>query len=461
MLRKLLAVIITIGLLAGTSVSAQEDSTVKTWYFAMMQGTVAAYTAEGEMNTLLEAEKIGSGTRLGPQTALLEVTVGGATAIYKLTPEAAEPLDFDFDFEELEHPPEASLALASPDGTHAVIFSSYTFAPAVLIDLETNTGELLTDLILHPQNCCRFSADGAYFRYPSGQPNSDATWTLWEHDLAAGQERAIHEYTRAVPLMPDRYGEYWLYSLGLNADTQTWSYILVHADGTAETFDEFPANQEHIIYWTIIGDETVTYNAACTADCTVEVYPLPEGEPAVFSMPSTEENVTPLYRGENGLLVWFQMAELWFLSDDGEAEQVGFSPQAGTHYPRGERWVVVTDAPDSTNFKVWDNLTQTFVMESETVGDYMYLDLHNRETGFLLADLSTNEAPTYLYREEAVVELPPGRYFELLADGTVLGWSQMGIEGKTGPGIFRYDPGPGEYTMLVEGMFPLPLQDAQ
>lgn len=458
MFRNVFIIIALVVTLTGTGVSAQED--VEEWRFAFMRGSIAAYNLKGEMNVVLEVDEIISGARLGPQAALVEVVVDDTTAIYKLTPDSAEPLVFDFDLEALEHPLE-TLTLVSPDGTHAVLFSSYSLAPAALVNLETNTGELLTDLILHPQNCCRFSADGAFLRYPSGKISEDEVWTLWERDLATGEERAIHEYTRAVPLTPDRYGEYWLYSAGLNADTQTWSYTLVQADGTTETIDEFPATQEYAIYWTIMSDVMVAYNAACGEDCTVEVHPLPEGEPVTYSMPSTEEHLVPLYRSDAGLLTWHQMAELWFLpAGDSEAELIGFSPM-GLRYEIGNRWVVVADAPDSTKFKVWDNLNQTFVMEDESAGDRMFSSLYENEAGFLLVDLSAAGAPTYLYREGAgeVIKLPDGRYFELLADGSVLGWGEVETEGELASGIYRYDPDTGESTLLVEEMAPLLLRE--
>jgi hypothetical protein len=457
-------------------VGAQADDT---WYFAVGEGQLVAYALGGEVNVLVETGVDDGvyGWRLGPQSALVALSVAdGLYHYYHLTPDAAQPLTFDFETEGLSPPEAANGKLAAYRDPYVVLMLSERPHLGLLADMDTGMVTPLQHPLYYPFNLysARFSADGQLLRYMGSAPDDSQPWRLQERDLASGEERTIHTLsleTNLPYITTDTYGEQWIVSV---RGDEGHSETLLDSDGSSEVLPGDQISEGHTLTQ-LFEDDVIAY-VPCNDQCELQLNPGTENESVLFVVPQITSRIEPIARvDDQTLLVQMQYDYLLLEDEPGadmafkSAETLGFWA-LGTVIPtRGDalwsgRWLATVDQPLSpTAYRVWDGVSKDFVLEGGpgAADTFWIASLTYGDGGVLVMEQTLEEARAQLYRaaDGAVIELPAisnGEYVDVLPDGTVL-YSQVSGSETLTKGIYHYDPDTETYTLLVEAVKPIKL----
>lgn len=441
-------------------VHAQDD---ETWHFASLPPDfgLVAYTTSGEVVTLIEAGVLpeAGGWRLDERTALAALEVDGASGIYLLSPDGAQPVEIagidlpaDFVFD----PP---VLLAKTGGYAAFVDTPMMMGSApLLLDIEAGTLTFLATLTVMQM---RFDAEGAVLRYFAGEERESDEWALVERDLATGDETVIFENDGTTPFglllsaSATDDGEHWLVFL---SEQSEFLQMQINADGTTTEYaiDTVDAS----VVRGFFGDVMVATSRTCEAGCAVELRSLNDEPLLSFDAPTTV-GFSPMARPTETSLLALLDSEWYLLSVDEPPLRLGaFEP--GTVLsslpnmlsPDG-RYLIVPSG-GTGQVRVWDTVTREVVV-NHTVQFGVSPQFYD---GYFLLQDANQEASLYFNEMVGVVELPSERgeiYFEALPDGVLFSLRREELAGDDELGIYVYDIASGDERLLVEGAFPMGL----
>jgi hypothetical protein len=474
----ILSVLLTVLIAPVTpQLEAQDGETPgETWYFATAWGdtnsALTAFTLDGESRVLF-AEGVSprpdGSWRLGPQLALAVLRVNDVPGLYQMTPDEARRLRPTFEAGNEEDWLPTFPISAYPPYVVMAVTPRPPASPALLVNLETGTFDLLTghaDVLRAPPV---FSADGRYLRYVSWdfEANSDwqtAPWTLWERELATGSERPVHTLTNAnLSLAHDRYGEGWM-NVSTDPDRKIQTYTYSYLDGTQETLAEFNlSDQSSLAVYRLFDDHLLVFDPFCETACKMSFHPLAGGDLMQFVLPEQDFAFGPLRWIDATRLLAAGQETIWLMNSDGTTQVLGYwSPMSvfvsrdAIASPDG-RWVlVINDVEDPTHYSIVDTLTGTAVATGEMeVGAMVWY----RDGGFLATNNQMRNFMLYRDVDQTVVWLPEvekGQYLDVQPDGMVL-YAQFVETDTRDPGLYRYDPAADTFTFLFDLMDPIAL----
>ncbi len=426
-----------------------------TWYFAQDNGDLVAFTAEGAQQTVApDFGEVQIGWRFDAQTALFLSEDGDEVAhLYRATPDGAA---------EIVVPGSPDLSnlrrLLDHSGDHVLlgVFTPGLFPTmGVLVNVADGTAEVLTHRVAR---VARF--DGDHLRYVS--VDEENHWSFVERDLTGSEKRTLHTFSAPPNASPfisaNDTGTRWVFSS--RDENRQLVNTLVNADGTTESLDS--GTTEQPLAWLLSGDALISYAPLCETDCPVS---LREGD---------NETTFTLAEGRAGIAVLAQPApetlviaragsELLLLEAGSEPQPLGeYDPVSmmisGENLlsPDGRYLFSVTETDDSPRFLVSDLLNNALVYSATGGVGTQVLWF---ERGFVASMFgSDGEATAYFYDAGTSLVLPnrdAGVYFDILPDDRLLYALNREAEAVGAPGIYRYDPADGTYTLLLEGARPL------
>jgi hypothetical protein len=441
------------------------------WRFAVKptEGQLIAYTVEGEQKVLIEAEVGGQnyrGWRLTADSALAHLVIQDKGGLYRLTSTDVQP--FTAKSAEAEQLLDAKRfwTQVSKAGSYIVLWSQQKvpLADALVVNVDAGTFEKLTDRVEGTfAQAPKLAADGRYVRYLSRNPEQDSKQTrLIEREIETGAERVL--YTVEDELMPyfsvDRDGEHWLYQRLMKDGVQR---ALITPDGKIEQSNQAvnePGSQMQLV----TDDGILSYSPTCKQNCELTLQPY-SGEPAVMlTLPANEKgysvsSLIPL--DEDSWLIYSGPAN-WVLRRDGPAQALHFSPekllQPFEQLLSPDHRFILALNEDETGWQVWDNQQQKFALQSKPGDRLIYAMIYYGDGGFVVED--GKHFTLYRTGDGQVMDLPgaKGQYFESLADGRVLYFGTLPDTERQSPGIYLYNPADQQFTLLVEGGRPFPVQ---
>jgi len=155
-------------------------------------------------------------------------------------------------------------------------------------------------------------------------------------------------------------------------------------------------------------------------------------------------------------LLLFVNNQFWLLSGDGESIRIGTFDQAlglrESISPDGRYVVVMDETQEPTAYRVWDNLTKTYVAEIAPGKRVTKAGVIYAKDGFLLYVASRKPVPPavfYSYKDGKTMELPipeAGHYVEVMSDTQFLFEQRSGAES----GIYRYDTTSNMTTLILK-----------
>lgn len=449
----------------GVGGAAAQDAET-TWYFAQsLDGSVVAYTADGETRTLIEGgagrPPVARAWRFGPQSVLALLESSDLFGLYHLTPETAAPITVDgLDAQMVS---DGNWVLLGRSGPYAALvdFGANPGGPGLLVNLEAGTAAALTGQVYTIGGMILpFSRDGR-LRYLSRENPEDAPklWAIRERDAQTGEERVLHELDgEEFPLVTsDRYGDAWLVGA---ADGRT----IYGADGSVTPRTNLPRG----IFASVYVDQLMSYDMLCQQDCTFNWEALDGGAAQSYPLPGTGDFRRVSVRdrlSENELLVMVSgdLGQVFYIvSTEGASSMLGLwnpaqvmaQPVPGGALSPDGRYLLTLGTPLSeTQYAVWDLQERRFALTGPLETDYNIISVIYGAGGFLVTE---DFLRFTLFRadDETITPLPGEeerrRYFEVLEDGSVL-FSAGGPAG----GISRYDPVSENVTVLVDEATPI------
>jgi hypothetical protein len=437
--------------LLGSALSAQE---AERWYYGWNpdSGEVFAYTAEGEVNSLLsDVGEIEYIRRVNDENALGLLLAGDAEQLYLLTPEEARSLTATFDTSDFDFAP---LLIG---GDYALFTSSYSFGAStgMLADFSAGTLSPLGDFDMHRGvRQAAFSEDGALLRFIRVDEGEPDQWSLVERTLATGEDRVIYSGEGFPNLIADDYGDHWLVSENVSeGDNPRRAYVLVSASGESETAAE--SSRDNPVAGNLLEGYVLSYSADCSGGCEVTMQPIEGGAERTLAAPGFFNPVAVV--GDGQLLVVDLETDAFYLLSEGEQPQEigGYDPRIVSQpfsellSPDERFLLVLTEEGDVEGYSVWDFEQEQFAFHSP-IEQYPFILVYYDEGGFIV----TEGVVTFdLYRtaDGSAFPLPEeaGRCLVVLDDGDVL--CTITGDSEHDRGIYRYDADEDTYVLLVEG----------
>lgn len=453
----LLLMMVWVGVTA-TPASAQD---APTWYYGIRPetGEVFAYTAEGDVNILLEGiEDYTRIMRLNDRSAfgLFERTdTPDVDQLYALTPEAASPLTLSFDLPDVDET-EFEYALQAYTDRYAVFASTFRAVGGygLLADFEAGTITLLSEQKINNIGLqVHFSEDGRLLRYVRLEGEGMNAWSLVERNLETGDEHVFFTGEGYPNVGSNASGDYWLAQIPQpESETAARDYVLIDTEGSTRIVVE--TSRDAIVGARLFDDSVFTWSFDCAESCTASLQSIEGDDSHTFAAPPVSSMMTPLgWVNETQLLVLSD--ELYYvLSEDAAPQFIGLwdtqhivDPPAKTLSPDGRFLLALTGDQDDT-YGVWDFDRQEYVVEA-TPERFPLVSVVYSDAGFIVTNGFVNFV---LYRADdgMLAELPDGAWFDMLADADVLGNIRDDHQ-ELAPGIYRYDVDEDAFTLLVEG----------
>jgi hypothetical protein len=438
------------------------------WHFGWDNdsGAMVAYNSSGITQPLMtiDPDVPPVGWRLGPDRALAILSSGGVPGLYQLTSGGAAQVQPLFGAEVIL--PQLS-QLAAFNGQYAVLVAeSGAFGVGAIVDLNGNTVEVLSGEVLIPIENWRFSADGSTLRYISREARDSDIWNIWERDLVSGDERSLFSITSAFPIIqPNPDGSVWLYRV-LQAEPRAMIYTTIFSDGTSQVLAQEnlppPDSSAPFTTYQIAGGRLLVYSAPCEGACSIESRPLAGGSPQSFAISRIAAPQMSLLAqvDESRLLVQIEDG-FWLLNAGAEATQPGTYSAVSIFTPADRlvsadgQWLFALNGP--TQYRLWHLPTGNIALEGEVAQG---VEVTHAAAGTIISQFEPRRARYYRYLDGQQFELPLGEadfYVDTLADGGLL-YAQTREEAGRAPGVYRYEPDSGSYTLLVTNLFPLILR---
>jgi hypothetical protein len=438
------------------------------WHFGWDNdtGAMVAYTSAGTVQPLMsiDVDVPPVGWRMGPDRALVIVSSGGVRGLYQFTSGGATPVQPVFGAEVIL--PQLSEMVAF-NGQYAVLMAqSGAFGVGALVDLNGNTIELLSGEVLIPIENWRFSADGTTLRYISREARDSDIWNIWERNLTSGDERNIFSITSAFPIIqPNPDGSLWLYRV-LQSEPRAMIYTTIFGDGTSQVLAQVdvppPESLAPFTTYQIAGQNLLVYDAPCEGACVIESRPLAGGSPQAFALTRIASPQITLRAQVDASRLVVQIDDaFWLLTAGAEAALLGsfsavnvFTPPENLISPDNQ-WLFVLNGP--TQYRLWHVATGNVAIEGE-VGQGV--EVVHGIAGTIINQIEPNTSIFYRYQDGQRFDLPLSEadfYVDSLADGSLLYAQTREADGRA-PGVYRYDPASGVYTLLVNNLFPLRLR---
>lgn len=434
------------------------------WFFAWdnESGALVGYTVTGNIVPLLtiDPDFPSQAWRIAPDQALALVSTGGGVGLYRLTPSGATAIAPQLGTETILS--QISYLAAYRDPYAVLIASDGAYSTGLLVNLTAGTIEPLTGESYALLNTWKFSADGTTLRYISRPDREATTWSIWERELASGNELGIYTFESPFPAIqttPD--GEQWLLS-ELAEGPRRQVYTAINADGSTRVVDEIALDDpsQPLAVYSLLGNSQLSFAAPCSTDCTYTQLDL-AGNPiatyAVANIPSAA--VLPLGGIDAAHVLVLADNIFWRLDAAQAGQNVGrydalqlLSLSSALQSPDG-RWLVSSDGVGG--IQLWDLVSGQAVFQRAAMGG---VTVRYSEAGIIIsAAVAPQSAVLYRYADSQLVELPAspnGFFMEALNDGTLL--YTQGAEGEGRPaGIFRYNPADGAYILVGLNVFPL------
>jgi hypothetical protein len=457
-------VLVSVVMLMPVVLAAQDD---ETWYFAWKPetGEVVAYTAEGEVNTILEDGGRAWGWRLDSQTAVvyMELEYGEDYGLYKLTPETAQLLIPDVD------PRDFGPAYGGPARyiRYSAPFLSLTidevgFRRSLLINIETGVVENFNNI----KDCCRFSEAGEFLRFVTVEEQSGSiTLRLWERILATGETRVIHRINSTdqyAGLSPDTYGDRWLFVEDSNQDHAFITITMLYSDGRSELIaEETPDTIREWHHWRFLDSDLIfSSSPLCQHDCFLQLSSPIEENPISFILPPLIAgeigSLIPIYATDNQrLLINRTLEGYWLLSNDEAPVFIGAWKSGkimGWNISTDGHWLLVLDDSEQPEeYRVWDNFNAEYVITDELPSDGRPVGMTYNDADVMVQNYSGGRGQYYRSSSSTVYELPNGgAYVAILENGNLLFNDQN---------IYSYNPEQDLFTLLVDGAGNIGLQE--
>ncbi|MCA0452348.1 MAG: hypothetical protein LCI00_00010 [Chloroflexi bacterium] len=437
------------------SVSKASEEQSQKWYYAWRDSTqeLLAYTADGQVNTLLTGHRVNNLWQEEGETAIALVIDETHYSFFKLTPTEAIPIDAEFD----NHidPYNVNFGGRFYTGSYFLISSSQQ-PEKVLVDLNKLQAKVLNhrrshDFVLSEnRELIRFFSDVG--------EDGKSQLELWEYKLDTGDERLIYRQDNNSSMLSCssyRYGDQWLCHQEMDTvDGNILRYFLINEDGTTTKIIDDQQYQLRWIVYSSDNDDLIIFDKLCMVQCSVEVYPRGELQPKVYPIDS---KYLPLQEKfgfigfwviSNGLL-FSDSAKVFRVKSDGTFKELGENiccHDVGTWSPDG-KWLVLW-SDDFEKTRVW-NLDED-KLEFEYVNSEMVSLVEYFEGGFVLTE-GCSSTQVYLYSTKEPMQFmgdPCTFIFRILSDDTFLIDDSLN-NGDLDEGIYHYDPMTDTYTLLI------------
>jgi hypothetical protein len=317
--------------------------------------------------------------------------------------------------------------------------------------MEPLNGETYT-----PLDNWRFSADGTRLRYLSRQDRDSQEWSIWERDLASGDERGIHAFASPFPVIQaSGTGDQWLYR---TLQDNQMIYTVVLSDGSSQVLAQVPVNNpaDPMTVYQLYRDNLLIYTAPCLNACTIESRPLAGGSAVVFNLSSIPApQVEPLAIG-----VVFIQDSFWRLDAAGVLFLGRYQGGTFTQSPAelvspDGTWVTATD--DAGNIQVRSVQTGNAGL---SIPAAPRVRVRYGTNGILLTSEEPTRTHLYRFSDGLTAELPHNGgdfYTEVLPDGTIF-YVLTAPSGERPAGIYRYNPADSAFILVAQDLFPLELK---
>jgi hypothetical protein len=447
------------------------------WWWAGRESAreLIAFNAEGDSNVIAHFD-FGYVSRVNNDTALGVLSVDGAVALYKLTPQSAIRLAAVYGdavtITNLGYTMSRFRVLASA-GTYAIVPGAFrqlwlvdlTADTAVPLDMpvsfdRTRCAADMGDDYLYFETCVRFSEDGRFLRYageiPPADENDRVSVALRERNLATGEEHTFYIPPRLEDANYDEvrceagaYGEQWLChresEFELYPLAEHW---LVNLEGETRTLlQDTLSNVRWSLYFS--RDRLILVDKQCIAVCLVDVYSPSLTSRQPFLLPDAINyaiQVVPL--PNDGVFIRDASGTYYTATAAGEWQELGraYCCDGPETYTPDYDWVVTLDE-GSLEGTVWDLATNQATFHLPP--DEAYPSILYTDYGIVI-----NSRWLYYNGAESPLELPfkgfgYGWVEDMLADGTLIYEQRFGGREALPQGIYRYDPAAKTYTPLV------------
>jgi len=454
------------------SVLAQKHE-VDVWNWAWQEnsGQLLAYSKNGEVNILLSnlIGWVGDFWRISNSEAIGLINIDYQLSLYLFDDVSATPITVVFDTEQLKFFFNAGNGLCLEAYKYRyLIFATRDnlgkelFRPAMILDLSTMELDLLSDSsVLN----FRFTTNVEQLRYIHVDQNGDTnTFVLRERSLKNGDETIIQEFVEiSQHIESDVNGDRWLLE-ERSGDDWLRNRIYHVSDNTDEVIYTRNPDELTTIY-EFVGDDLISYQFACSTDCTLELQ-TKDGTLLTYPLPDSANglNIHTFFRtSENNLNIGL-VQENWLLHVNEQPELLGYRYGAGTHLPSStspdKRFSLIADSenyppPKRMIIDIEHNeIIFTLPQDFENIA-YMTFD----QEGFIINTLGRGSRILYWYSTGEIVTLPDietGEYYDILPDGNTL-YSQ--VTGQAETQLYRYNPQTNEAQLLLEEVLTIPIID--
>jgi hypothetical protein len=496
-----------IALLVLFGVSRASEKQPQKWYWAWRESsqTLLAYTAEGQVNRLLQGGRVDQILLGEENTALAAVLDNAHYSFYKLTSTDAKPIQANFDSKILT---DTRFSIFKLTTSYWIVYTDKT-NQRILIDLNKEQAKLLdhkftayTSISLHDKVL--------WFLADPDQDDTVALWNVWEYRLDTGEEHILHKQEKPLSTLKvenlkcneNPSGDQRLCWLATDPNPSARIDIwLINSNGTTiykqieqkdvyfitvdcvsnksgnqwlcRSYDNVRGKFSNFHIWTMsregkvrslfensdsrgyrwnalfTDDGFVVIDELCKSKCAIEVYQAGSTTPILYPL---RQEYLPIYHPaaaailKSGLLLLND--EVFLLNKDGVLKDLGRFFCCETVYTLSPdyHWIVLAGADPNTT-RVWNleegNLEFEYSSTMVVAVDYF-------EQGFVISEFASPETILYLYKTRKPIKVMGNSgmgLIDLLSDDTLI----MDVWGKgtLTDGIYHYDPTRGEYTLLV------------
>jgi hypothetical protein len=446
----------------GGEVANQSWLQTAAWYYGWKfeTGELFAYDLAGNTVPLLtiDVDIQPRGWRLDGERALAVLSVGGVTGLYILSSTGAQQVVPTLGAEAIL--PEVTRLAARSDPYVILVAESGAYGIGLLVNLARNLMEPLNGETYTPLDNWRFSADGTRLRYLSRQDRDSQDWSIWERDLASGDERGIHSFASPFPVIQaSGTGDQWVYR---SLQGNQMIYTVVLSDGSSQILAQVPVINpaDPMTVYQLYRDNLLVYTAPCAEACSIEARPLAGGSAAVFALSAIPApQLEPLTTLPDGLVVFIQ--DTFWRLNTAQVVSLGIYSAAVFTQPPAElvspdgAWLAAL-TPDG-NVHIVSTATGTAAL-SVPAGNRM--QVHYDTHGVLVTSEDPRRTTLYRLSDGLTAELPHTGgdfYTEILPDGTVF-YVLTAPVGERPAGIYRYNPTDGAFILAAQDLFPLILE---